>query len=167
MRGLLPLLLAGACAAEDLPGWRFGVRPLAGPSLTTVGSYARDDGIPWAFGGHAGLRALVEDPVWSFGLEGTWLSTGLEREEGIRNAILAGPVAELRLLNVVHLDGGVLAARQIGDAGRTYLDLQWSAGFEPWSAERWSPMLTYRSDAIFTTRITTVRSVSLGVRCAF
>lgn len=166
-RALLPLLFAGACAAEDLSGWHAAVRPLAGPSLTTVGSFDGEESIPWAIGGHAGLRLLVEDPTWSFGVEGTWLSTGLDRGEGIRDALLVGPVAELRMWDVVHLDAGVLAARQMNDEERTYLDLQWSAGFEPWPEERWSPMIVYRSDAIFTSRITTVRSVSLGLRCAF
>lgn len=167
MKALLPLLLAGAGAAEDAAGWHAAVRPLAGPSLTTVGRYSRDDGITSGFGGHAGLRLLVEDPTWSFGVEGTWLTTGLDRGEGIRDALLVGPVAELRMWDVVHLDAGVLAARQMNDEERTYLDLQWSAGFEPWPEKRWSPMIVYRSDAIFTSQITTVRSVSLGLRCAF
>ena len=154
--------------AEELPGWRLELRPHAGPSVTTVGSYRRSDDLPWAVGGHAGLRLLTgPNRFRAFGLETTWLGTGLDRDEGPRQLLLWGPVAELRFWEVMHIDVGALVASELGDGRRTWFDLQYGVGFEPWAASRWSPLIIYRSDAIFTPSVSTVRSVSGGLRYTF
>lgn len=177
MRALLPLLLALPLAAADeaavnetpLPsGWTLQLRPQIGVGVTTVGSYQRNDGIPWGVAGLAGMRVLAGPVPWfAFGVEGSWLSTGLDANEGPRDLTLMGPVAEFRFVNLVHLSAGALWAKELNQARVSYFDAAIAMGFEPWADHRWSPMLVYRSDLIFTSSPTTVRTLAAGLRYTF
>lgn len=155
-------------APADTSDWQCHLRPMAGIGIATAGRYTRGEDIPLGLAVHAGLRVLVSpDPAWGIGLETTWLDTGLDRDEGLRDALLAGPVAELRFWRVVHLSAGVLAAKELHDRQRTVIDVLTIAGFEPWPDQAWSPLLAYRSDVLTTASITAVRSITAGVRWSF
>lgn len=165
---MAPGIRAEDSRAEEIPGWRVTLRPHAGPTVTTVGRYTRSDGMPWALGAFAGLRLLVgPDSEHAFGLEGTWLSTGLARGEGLRDVALLGPVAEVRVWRLVHLDAGLLYAREMNDERRGYADLSYSVGFAPAWWPHWTPMIVYRSDLIFTSALTSVRALSFGIGYTF
>lgn len=149
-------------------GWSLQVRPHVGVGVTTVGSYQRGDGVPWGVAGIAGLRGLTGPTPWfAFGAEVSWLSTGLDAGEGPRDMTLIGPVAELRFMQVGHLNVGGLWAKEHSAERRSYLDIVTSIGFEPWANHRWSPLLVYRSDTIFTSSPTSVRTIAAGLRYTF
>ncbi len=154
---------------EALPsGWTIQLRPHAGAGVTTVGNYQRNDGVPWGVAGLLGVRALTGRVPWfAVGVEGSWLSTGLAVGEGPRDLTLIGPVVEFRFVNLVHLSVGALWAKELNQDRRSYADGTLAMGFEPWADHRWSPLLVYRSDMIFTTSPTTVRTVMAGLRYTF
>ena len=156
--------------AESERGWRWSVRPEVGVGVSTVGSYHRGEGVPWGVSELAGMRILFgPDAEKRAGLEATWLHTGLAAKDGLRNAVLLGPVAEMRVWRVVHLEVGGLYARQIDDERRGYADVMYGFGLAPsWSEHSpWTPSLSYRSDLIFSTQPVTVRSLTLGLHYAF
>ena len=149
-------------------GWSLQLRPHLGIGVTTVGNYQRNHGVPWGVAGIAGMRLLTGPAPWfAMGAEGSWLSTGLDEGEGPRDMTLIGPVVEFRFINVVHLSLGGLWAKELYDARRSYIDATSSLGFEPWANHRWSPLLVYRSDIIFSPSITSVRTITAGLRYTF
>lgn len=156
--------------AQDI-GWRWSARPLVGVGVSTVGSYRRGESIPWGVSAMAGVRALIgPDTERRVGIEASWLGTGLQAEEGMRNAALVGPVAELRVWRLVHLDVGILYTHEFGGEQRRYADVMYGLGFAPTlfgDHSRWTPSLTYRSDLIFATHPITVRTLMLGLQYAF
>ena len=155
---------------QDL-GWRWSMRPLVAVGVSTVGSYHRGEDIPWGLSTIAGMRALIgPDSEHRFGIEGSWLSTGLKAEEGMRDAALIGPVAEMRVWRVVFLDVGVLLTREFGGEQRRYADVMYGFGFSPslfGKQSKWTPSLSYRGDLIFATHPITVRTVMLGMQYDF
>ena len=155
---------------QDL-GWRWSMRPLVGVGVSTVGSYHRGENIPWGISALAGMRALIgPDSEHRVGLEGSWLSTGLKAEDGLRDAALIGPVAEMRVWRIVFLDIGVLYTHEFGGEQRRYADVMYGFGFAPsvfGKTSRWTPSLSYRGDLIFATHPVTVRTVMLGMQYAF
>lgn len=157
-------------APEDL-GWQWSLRPLVGVGVSTVGSYHRGEGIPWGVSALAGMRALVgPDSEHRFGLEAAWLTTGLKNGEGVRDAMLLGPVAEIRVWRIVHLDAGVLYTHEFGGEQRHYADVMYGVGFAPslfGKHAAWTPSLTYRSDLIFATNPITVRTLMVGMHYRF
>ncbi len=157
--------------AESERGWRWSVRPQVGVGVSTVGSYHRGEGVPLGVSELAGVRVLFgPDAEKRAGVEASWLHTGLATEDGLRNAALIGPVAEIRVWRVVHLEVGGLYARQVEGDQRGYADVMYGLGLAPsWLGPQssWTPSLSYRSDLIFSTRPVTVRSLALGLHYAF
>lgn len=183
-RWLIVSLGSAAIAAESLLtptmnqtlnqqdiGWRWSMRPLVAVGVSTVGSYQRGEGIPWGVSAIAGMRALIgPDSEHRFGVEASWLSTGLKAEDGLRDAALVGPVAEMRVWRLVYLDAGILYTHEVGGEQRRYADLMYSFGFAPTlfgDRSPWTPSLSYRGDMIFSTHPITVRTVMLGMHYAF
>lgn len=159
--------LVGKLAAAD-DSWQVHLRPHGGPAVTTVGQYTRGEGIPTGVGGFAGARLLAGPGAdYAIGLEGSWLATGLAQGDGIRQAVLVGPVAELRVQELVHLDVGLLYAGELTDEHHRYADLTYAVGFAPSWWANWRPLIAYRNDLIFTSALTTVRALTLGVRYTF
>jgi len=167
---LLPPAFNKPLEPQDI-GWRWSVRPLVCVGVSTVGSYQRGEDIPWGVSAMVGGRALIgPDSEHRFGLEATWLSTGLKAEDGMRNASLLGPVAEMRVWRFVYLDVGVLYAHEIGGERGRYADVMYGFGFAPslfGKQAKWTPSLSYRGDVIFSTHPITVRTLMLGMQYAF
>lgn len=157
--------------AESEQGWRWSVRPQAGVGVSSVGSYHRGESVPWGISELAGMRLLLgPDAEKRAGIEATWLHTGLAPDEGLRNAVLVGPVAEVRVWRVVHLEVGGFYAQQIEGDRHGYADVMYGVGLAPsrWGAQSpWTSSLSYRSELIFSTRPVTVRSLILGLHYAF
>jgi len=156
--------------AHDI-GWRWSAHPHVGVGISTVGSYHRGDGIPWGISTLTGIRTLIgPDSEHRFGLETSWLSTGLNYGEGLRDAVLIGPVAEMRIWRVAYLDVGILYAQEIGGERRGYADVMYSFGFAPslfGARSKWTPSISYRGDLILATNPVTVRSLMLGLLYTF
>lgn len=152
-------------------GWQWSARPLVCVGVSTVGSYHRGEGIPWGVSTIAGMRALIgPDSEHRVGLETSWLTTGLKAEDGLRNAALVGPVAEMRVWRMVFLDAGVLYTHEFGGEQRRYADVMYGFGFAPslfGAHAAWTPSLSYRGDLIFATHPITVRTVMIGMHYRF
>ena len=114
------------------------------------------------------MRVLSGPAPWfALGAEGSFVSTGLDKGEGPRDLTLLGPVVEFRFINLVHLSVGALWAKELHDGHGSYADVTTAMGFEPWADQQWSPLLVYRSDTIFTSSVTTIRTLTAGVRYTF